>query len=176
MRGVVLLLLCGWSAGVFLPVLVSAFVSTFAAALTHFFLPRVELCLLLRSENGADLGHLLGASRLTYLTGLLHVAAESHGVTLLTRGTGRVHERLGLGAGGLVLRLILLADRLDLRLLRFGQVEIATKLTTTAELAATAGPTTIMSAVGLGRSGLRLRRGNSRHANEHHGAERQGTS
>ena len=176
MRGVVRLLLCGRSAGVFLPIFVSALMSTFPAALSHRFLLRVELCLLFRSENGADLSHLLGASRLSYLTGLLHVAAESSGVTLLTRGAGRVHERLGLGAGGLVLRLILLADRLDLRLLSFSQVEIATKLTTAAELTATAGATTIVSAVGLSRSGLRLRRGNSRHANEHHGAKRQGTS
>jgi len=171
MRGAVLLLLRGWSAGVFLP----AFVSTFAAALFHCFFLRVELCLLFRSENGADLGHLLGASRLSYLTGLLHVAAERSGVTLLARGTGRIDERLGLGAGRLVLRLILLADRLDLGLLGLGQVEIATEFTATAELT-TVATTTIMTAVGLGRSGLRLRRRNSRHANEHHGAKRQGTS
>ena len=65
-----------------------------------------------------------------HLLCLFHVAAEARGVALLASGACRFHERLGAIAERLVLRLVLLTDRLHLGLLRLGQVEIATKATT----------------------------------------------
>src|SRR2546423_674827 len=108
----------------------------------------VELCLLFRRQDGANLRLLLSAVRriLHYLMRLFHVGAERGGVTLLAGVAGRVHERLRLSAKCVVLRLILLANRLDLRLLRVGQIEIASK-----SFAATRATTTIGAGIRTAR-------------------------
>src|SRR5437762_3384175 len=105
------------------PSLAPAFV-TALTAISHLFLPRVELRALLSGQDVANLRRLLGPNGLTDLAGLLHVAAERSGVALLASRARSVDERLGLGARRSVLRLILLTDRLDLRLLGVSQVEI----------------------------------------------------
>src|SRR5689334_13213645 len=134
------------------------FLPTFTAlrpAIAHFFLPSVELGLLLRRQNRTDLVVLLGHERLGKRAGLLHVAAERRGITLLTRRPCGIHQRLLLGAKRLELRLVLRADRLDLRLLGVGQVQIGIKITTasaSAKFTAGAGAAAISATVGTGRS------------------------
>src|SRR2546423_3648687 len=129
---------------------------TFVPALSTLaerFLSRVELCALLGCQDSANLRRLLSAERgtLHQLPGLVHVATERSAITLLASGTRRVDERLGLGAKRLLLRLILLTDRLDLRLLGIGQVEITSELAAAANLAAASRAATIQAAVRASR-------------------------
>ena len=103
------------------------------APLSGCFLLRVELGLLVRRQDGANLRHFLrvdGLATLHHCTSLLHVGAEGYAVTALAGSAGRFHERLGAIAQRLVLGLILLADRLDLRLLGVRQVEITAEAAT----------------------------------------------
>src|SRR6266516_4521527 len=90
----------------------------------------IPLCLLLRRQDGANLRLLLRADRLTalhYLASLFHIAAERRCVALLARRASRIGEGLRTITQRLILRLILLTDRLDLGLLRIGQIEIASE-------------------------------------------------
>src|SRR5437764_9217786 len=67
----------GWSAVTFL---VPAFVAALRATRGKLFLPGVKLRLLVRSQDIADLGRLLGTSgvaTLHHLAGLLRIGAES---------------------------------------------------------------------------------------------------
>ena len=87
----------------------------------------VELGLLLRRQDRANLRTLLsmdGLTALHHLASLLHVGAEGNAVAVLPGSTRGIGERLGAIAQRLALGLILLVDRLDLRFLGFGQVEI----------------------------------------------------
>jgi len=152
--------------------LAPAFVIALLATIGHLFLPRVELYLLRGSQDIANFRRLLSANGLAalhYLASLFEVAASCGSVPFLAGSTGRVDERLGLGAERLILGLILLADRLDLRLLGVSQIEIGHEVATgsaaTAEFSAGAW-------LGL-RSGGRLSNRDSRYADEHHGAKRQ---
>src|SRR5205823_7828260 len=88
---------------------------TLRPTLGLFLLARVELGALVSCQDVANLRRLLSTNRLPDLAGLLHVAAERNGVTLLTSSAGRVDERLRLRARSLVLGLTVLTNGLDLR-------------------------------------------------------------
>src|SRR5688572_5690851 len=90
-----LLLGSGWSAATLVP---PTLFCALGATLGRGFLASIELCLLLRRQDGANLRALLGAEGLTalhHLPSLLHVAAEGRGVAALTSSSCRFHERLG---------------------------------------------------------------------------------
>jgi len=121
------------------------------------FLAGVPLGLLIGRQDCANLGVLLspvGLAALHDLTSLFHVGTSGCRVTLLTRGARCIHVRLGLCPERRVLRLVLLTDRLDLRLLCFGQIEITTKtFTTTGPTRAHLAATVIRAAIGTSRGG-----------------------
>src|SRR6266566_2779138 len=139
--------LCRRSARGFLP---PAFVRAVATTIGHRLRAGIELRLLRGRQNGANLRVFLSANGLAtlhHLASLLHVATERGAIALLASCAGSVHKRLGLRAKRFVLRLILLTDRLDLRLLGVGQVEITSKLSMAAHLAASASTAAEVSAV-----------------------------
>src|SRR5437763_15983403 len=84
-----------------------------AMTIRHLLLARIELGLLLRRQNVADLVHLLSANRLGEVACALHVSAERRGITLLTSRTGSGHQTLLLCAKRLERGLGLSTDRLN---------------------------------------------------------------
>src|SRR2546423_8079077 len=134
----------------------SALLAPLAGTFGALLLPRVEFGTLIRCENVADLICLLSAERLTDIARLQHVAAEGGGIALLTGSTGCIDVGLFLSAKRLHLRLVLVADCFDLRLLRLGQVEVGHEIATTsatAEFTTRARTTTISATVGAGLGG-----------------------
>jgi hypothetical protein len=153
---------------------------TFGATICRFLLMGIELGLLIRRQDPANLRELLRMERLAalhYLLGLKHVAADRSGITLLASSASRIHIRLGLGAERLVLRLILRADRLDLSFLRIGQVEIATESKTFITATETSAIATAeLTAIGASaRCGSCLGGSDASKSNGQHSAKRQGT-
>lgn len=143
----------GWNSGTLAP---PTFLSTLSATVGRCLLVGVPLCLLLRRQDGANLGHLLRANGLTalhHLASLFHIAADSRGVGLLAGRTCRIDEGLRTITQRLILRLVFLTDRLDLGLLRLGQIEITSEAkpfattAVTTELAISTMTTTVKTAV-----------------------------
>src|SRR5438552_17354673 len=159
--------------------------SALRTTLVELFLAGVELGALIRRQDGSDLRHFLISDRLTalhHLASLLHVAAKSSGVTLLSSRTRRIEERLRLRTKRLVLRLVFLPNCCDLSLLGVGQIQVTSEpkaFATTgaaAELTVRARPATVKTAVWTrGRSRRGLSGGDSRDSNDEQGAERQCT-
>src|SRR5262245_28371347 len=97
--------------------------ATLLATLLHRGNVRIELLLLVGSENRAERRDLTSALCIHLRAHLLHLRARRHGVTALTRIARFLHHRAKLLAALFHLGLLLFPQRLEPSLLGVGQCD-----------------------------------------------------